>query len=171
MIFTFQYDDTTHTVSLERQPNGTFAAAVDGRSVTVEAVQLSDGVWLLTLDGARRVKVYTAADGHAAQWVSRGGAVYRLVNADGAPRKRSTKGRSEDRLVAKMPGQVVEVAVSVGDRVVQGQTLVVLEAMKMEIRVTAPHDGRVAHVFVRAGDVVERDQQLLDLQQEIDKDA
>lgn len=171
MIFTFQYDDSTHTVRLERQPDGTFAASVDGRPITVSAVCLSEGVWLLTLDGARRVKVYTAPDGQAAHWVSRGGAVYRLVNADGAPRKRSTKGRNEDRLVARMPGQVVEVAVNVGDTVVQGQTLVVLEAMKMEIRVTAPHDGRVAHVFVRTGDVVEREQQLLDLQQEIDKDA
>lgn len=171
MIFTFQYDDISHTISLERQPNGTFAASVDGRTVNVAATQLGDGVWLLTFDGARHVKVYTAPDGNAAQWVSRGGAVYRLVNADGAPRKRSTKSSGENRLVAKMPGQVVEVAVNVGDTVVQGQTLVVLEAMKMEIRVTAPHDGRIAHVFVRAGDVVEREQQLLDLQQKIDKDA
>lgn len=171
MIFTFQHDTTTYTVRLEPQPNGTFTATIDGRTLQIQAAQVSDGVWLLTLDGARRVKVYTARDGNAAQWVSRGGAVHRLVNADGAPRKRSAKGRHDERLVAKMPGQVVDVAVSVGDTVVQGQTLVVLEAMKMEIRVTAPHDGRVAHVFVRAGDVVEREQQLLDLQQETDKDV
>ncbi len=171
MIFTFQHDTTSYTVNLEPQPNGMLVATIDGHKLQVQAVQVSDGVWLLALDGTRRAKVYTASDGNAVQWASRGGTVHRLVHADGAPRKRSVKARHDERLVAKMPGQVVDVAVSVGDSVVQGQTLVVLEAMKMEIRVTAPHDGRVAHVFVRAGDVVEREQQLLDLQQETDKDT
>ncbi|HLK45176.1 MAG TPA: biotin/lipoyl-containing protein, partial [Acidimicrobiales bacterium] len=47
------------------------------------------------------------------------------------------------------------VAVSEGDEVSQGDVLVVLEAMKMEHSIRAPHDGTVDAVLVKAGDQVE----------------
>jgi biotin carboxyl carrier protein len=47
--------------------------------------------------------------------------------------------------------------------VARGDTLVVLEAMKMEIRVTAPHEGRVSRLLCAPGDVVERGQPLVEL--------
>jgi propionyl-CoA carboxylase alpha chain len=47
-----------------------------------------------------------------------------------------------------MPGTVVSVEVEVGDQVVAGQLLAVLEAMKMEHQITAPVAGRVSAVFV-----------------------
>ena len=59
-------------------------------------------------------------------------------------------------LVAPMPGSVVSVAVGVGDRVRKGQTLVVLEAMKMEHPIGSPEDGVVTEVKVAAGEQVER---------------
>jgi propionyl-CoA carboxylase alpha chain len=59
-------------------------------------------------------------------------------------------------LVAPMPGSVVSVNVSVGDTVRKGQTLVVLEAMKMEHPIGSPEDGVVKEVQVSAGDQVER---------------
>jgi propionyl-CoA carboxylase alpha chain len=59
-------------------------------------------------------------------------------------------------LVAPMPGNVVSIAVGVGDRVRKGQTLVVLEAMKMEHPIGSPEDGVVTEVKVAAGEQVER---------------
>jgi propionyl-CoA carboxylase alpha chain len=59
-------------------------------------------------------------------------------------------------LHAPMPGSVVSVNVKVGDPVRKGQTLVVLEAMKMEHPIGAPDDGVVEDVKVAAGDQVER---------------
>ena len=59
--------------------------------------------------------------------------------------------------LAPMPGAVVEVAVAEGDTVVKGQLLVVLEAMKMEHRITAPLDGVVASVAVAGGQQVDAD--------------
>jgi propionyl-CoA carboxylase alpha chain len=59
-------------------------------------------------------------------------------------------------LHAPMPGSVVSVEVSVGDAVRKGQTLVVLEAMKMEHPIGCPEDGVVSEVKVSAGDQVER---------------
>jgi propionyl-CoA carboxylase alpha chain len=56
---------------------------------------------------------------------------------------------------ARMPGKVIDVRVAVGDSVKAGQTLVVLEAMKMEHPMTAPHDGVVTAVHAAVGDQVE----------------
>jgi propionyl-CoA carboxylase alpha chain len=54
-----------------------------------------------------------------------------------------------------MPGRVIRVAVEAGDEVGAGQVLLVLEAMKMEHAVKAPHDGRVVEVDYAPGDQVE----------------
>jgi propionyl-CoA carboxylase alpha chain len=59
-------------------------------------------------------------------------------------------------LVAPMPGSVVSVEVKVGDEVKKGQTLIVLEAMKMEHPIGSPDNGVVRELKVAAGDQVER---------------
>ena len=59
-----------------------------------------------------------------------------------------------------MPGQVLLVHASAGDRVSAGDPLVVLESMKMELVLTAPVDGEVAEMTVAVGDKVAVDQPL-----------
>ena len=58
-------------------------------------------------------------------------------------------------LAAPMPGTVLRVLVAPGDHVAAGQTLVLLEAMKMELAVAAPGDGVVSAVHVEAGELVQ----------------
>jgi 3-methylcrotonyl-CoA carboxylase alpha subunit len=60
-----------------------------------------------------------------------------------------------DRVVAPMPGRVVSVAVASGQRVERGEVLLVLEAMKVQIRLPAPKDGVLGAVNVAAGDLVD----------------
>jgi propionyl-CoA carboxylase alpha chain len=67
----------------------------------------------------------------------------------------------ENVLACPMPGQVVEVLVKKGDRVFRGQTLVILESMKMESGVASPVDGVVAAVHAVAGKTVEADEILV----------
>jgi acetyl-CoA/propionyl-CoA carboxylase biotin carboxyl carrier protein len=57
-------------------------------------------------------------------------------------------------LVSPMPGTVLRVDVAAGEAVTQGQQLGVVEAMKMELALTAPYDGIVSHVGAAAGDQV-----------------
>ena len=68
------------------------------------------------------------------------------------------------RLTAPMPGKVVSFAVKAGDRVKAGQALAVMEAMKMEHTLNAPHDGVVAELLFAPGDQVNDGDALLKLQ-------
>ncbi len=70
-------------------------------------------------------------------------------------------GMAGDKTIrAPMPGQVRAVQVKPGDTVEKGQTLLLLEAMKMEIRIQAPHAGQLKQLLVKTGQTVERDQAL-----------
>jgi biotin carboxyl carrier protein len=65
------------------------------------------------------------------------------------------------RILAPMPGRIVKVSVSQGERVQSGQSLLSIEAMKMENELQAPSSGRVAQLRVEVGATVEADQELM----------
>jgi 3-methylcrotonyl-CoA carboxylase alpha subunit len=69
-----------------------------------------------------------------------------------------------DRALAPMPGRIVLIRVQAGDPVEEGQELLVMEAMKMELTLKAPRAGTVAEVRVAAGDFVEADAVLATLE-------
>ena len=62
---------------------------------------------------------------------------------------------SKGSIKSPLPGVILDVKVKEGDAVKRGQTLMILEAMKMEIPVVAPQDGTVATIKVAVGDAVE----------------
>lgn len=64
---------------------------------------------------------------------------------------------------APMPGTILKVVVTPGQSVTKGETLIVLEAMKMENEIVAPVDGVVSEILVQANDRVQSDQLLLTL--------
>ena len=68
--------------------------------------------------------------------------------------------------MAPMPGKILATEVAVGDTVVAGQLLVILEAMKMEHRITAPVDGKVTQVNVAEGDQVDNGAMLVVLEEQ-----
>jgi 3-methylcrotonyl-CoA carboxylase alpha subunit len=64
---------------------------------------------------------------------------------------------------APMPGAVLKILVSAGDVVKKGQPLLILEAMKMEHVIAAPHDGRVSAVNCSEGELVQPGVDLIEL--------
>ena len=72
--------------------------------------------------------------------------------------------QADDRVRAPMPGRVVATRVQPGDRVAQGQELLVMEAMKMELALKAPRAGTVAELRAQPGDFVEADAVLVALE-------
>ncbi|NLC27181.1 MAG: biotin attachment protein, partial [Campylobacteraceae bacterium] len=70
-------------------------------------------------------------------------------------------GSGEYRIEATLPGSVFKILVKPGDAVKEGQVLVILEAMKMEIEIPSPKDGKVKDVSVTVGETVENGQLLV----------
>ena len=108
----------------------------------------------------------TATDAEGWTWVHGEGATWRLrpVTRRAAMERRLAArdrdaGASDPELRAPMPGAVVAVHVTAGDRVAAGDRILTIEAMKMEHPVTAPHDG-IVRLDVAVGDQVRRDQVL-----------
>jgi 3-methylcrotonyl-CoA carboxylase alpha subunit len=71
------------------------------------------------------------------------------------------QGAGDDRVVAPIPARVTHVLVQAGDMVNKGAALIVLEAMKMEITLTAPRDGTVEVIRYIVGDMVEEGTELI----------
>jgi len=94
------------------------------------------------------------------RWVFLDGNVYEL-ETHAAGRRRAASGHSS--LSAPMPATVVRVEVSVGAHVRRGDTLVVLEAMKMELPIRADTDGTVTSVACKPGDLVQPGVALVEL--------
>lgn len=102
------------------------------------------------LNGVRH-RALVGRDG-AAAWVQTDVGDVTLVEVDPFPEAEAPA--VAGGLVAPMPGRVQRVEVAVGDGVEAGQLLVIVEAMKMEHRVTAPTSGQVSEVQVTTGDQV-----------------
>jgi acetyl/propionyl-CoA carboxylase alpha subunit len=122
--------------------------------------QISDGVYRVEHDG-RADLVYVAGPA-TDRWAFANGEVYRQKQESSKPR-RSSRGDAIETLMAPMPATVLKVSVTPGAQVKAGDALVVLEAMKMEIALRAPHDGVVAAVNCREGELVQPETVLVEL--------
>jgi acetyl-CoA/propionyl-CoA carboxylase biotin carboxyl carrier protein len=98
----------------------------------------------------------------AGHWLGRDGDSWHIRHHDPVAAALLDAGRASgvDALTAPMPGTVTVVKAAVGDEVAAGQSLLVVEAMKMEHIIAAPHAGRVTGLDVTPGSTVARDQVL-----------
>ncbi len=159
MQYKFEFAGKIYAVSLE--PRGaTYQAVVDGQVFDLEILDAQPGQLNLRF-GDRIRTVHFAVDGEQ-RWISSLGCAYRLSKPASPRSRQAASAAGEDRLRAPMPAQVRLVWVAPGDRVAQGQALILLEAMKMELRLQAPRRGRIARVLVQPGETVARDQVLIE---------
>ena len=121
--------------------------------VAIPAIDLAAGV-VRVGDGPGRL-AWVAAAGDV-RWVYLDGEVYEFDVLRAGARRR--KGAAHGSLSAPMPGTVVRVDVAPGATVRRGDTLVILEAMKMELPIRATSDGVVKALHCRPGDLVQPNQ-------------
>lgn len=127
------------------------------RTITVELHRLDEHAFLLRENG-RRISCAAAGTGRTRQlWVDGRTVSYESCDI----RRPASAVARETELVAPMPGVVQDVLVAVGDHVREGDRLVVLESMKMELVVSAAYAGVVEAVFCTAGQNVEGGEHLV----------
>jgi acetyl/propionyl-CoA carboxylase alpha subunit len=108
----------------------------------------------------------SATDGTSSWWDPWSGETKdRPVSASGSPRpaRRRSSTDGSQSLAAPMPATVVKVLVKPGDRVAKGDTVVVLEAMKMELPLRAGGDATIKAVHCREGELVQPDAVLVEM--------
>jgi len=147
---------------------GAWTALVDDDRLRLAGTRAGDGGLDLRIDGVRHAAT-VVADGDR-RVVFLAGRSWRLV-LDDPFAAGDAEEAGEGRLTAPMPAKVIRVAAAVGDRVAQGDVLLVLEAMKMEHTIVAPTAGTVARLPVAEGDLVEEGTELAVLEPEAESGA
>ncbi|WP_043836730.1 acetyl/propionyl/methylcrotonyl-CoA carboxylase subunit alpha [Muricoccus aerilatus] len=158
----FLLEDEGATRTLRAHPHaGGFRLDLSDGPVEVEGREEADGTIALRIDGdATRPRVLRRGD-RITVFLNGGAHALRYVD----PRlPAGGEGPAAGRILAPMPGKVLEVLVQPGQDLPRGAVLLVLEAMKVQMRITAPASGRVSAVLCQVGDLVEDGMELVKME-------
>ena len=152
-------------VDVVELPSGELSVKVDGKAVDVDvlplraqlSVRVAGRVVDLTVEGTPP-DLGAVASGHRSYVRVES---ERMRSAEQA--KKGTRDGGEKLVKSPMPGRVIKVLVAKGDAVELGQSLLVVEAMKMENEIRAKAAGTVAEVHVAVGATVEGNAKLVTL--------
>ena len=154
MNVSFWFEDKEYRLNLREKSPDTIQVALNGKTFDVSVEFLSSDQVLLNIDG--RVYDVFVSTGSRSYSVGVNGRCYDigrksasqiLGNKAGEQRRRDVK--------TSMPGKIVNVLVGNGDRVDEGQAVLILEAMKMQNEIKSPQEGTVTQILPKAGDSVE----------------
>lgn len=115
--------------------------------------------WYAISDGDQQKRVAVASGGNAT-WAFLDGNVWTIENA---PTERTRSRVRESSVMAPMPATVVAINITVGMTVTEGDTLILLEAMKMELPIRAPRSGVVTAIHCATGELVQPGVNLLEI--------
>jgi geranyl-CoA carboxylase alpha subunit len=158
--FKLKWRDTEHELELEVHDGHRFKAAVGGEAQELELVAFAPGEIRYLAAGVLATARY--AREAEVLWLDAEGSTERYLDRTYAPAETAAAG-SDGRILAHSDGKIVAVHVQPGQAVEKGQTLVVLEAMKMEFQLAAPMAATVESVSVEAGIQVKGRQLLVQL--------
>jgi acetyl/propionyl-CoA carboxylase alpha subunit len=166
MRYRFQSGEKVYEIFIERQ-GLEYRAVVDGQPYTVEVVDSQPGQINLRIPDSggstsRLITLFWVDDG-STKWISLNGCTYRLEKPTRRQARQQGEVEGSEAVRAPMPAQVRAVQVAEGEMVEKGQTLLLLEAMKMEIRIKAPAGGLVERLLVSDGQSVEKEQILAEI--------
>lgn len=161
MLLHFLSDDTKVAVDVNRDGED-WHLTVEGREVPLQARPDGAGCWLVdTHQGRRRLWVAVRGD---ERLVFCDGKVHTLRLHDPEHADQDEDLAGGPNLSAAMPGKVVAVKVTEGQPVEVGQTVLIMESMKMETELAAAVSGTVARIHVAAGQVVGQGELLIEVE-------
>ena len=162
--YTITVNDTAKVVDVEALGADTFRVQLDGRLIDVRLEDHRDLAWEAPITPA--IQSRRAATTHAAPSPDPAAAAPAPASPAPTPGTPGTPaparqaaapasgGGGRDKMTAPMPGVILTIDTAVGAQVKRGDTLMVLEAMKMKNELKAPKDGVVAEIYVAAAQQV-----------------
>lgn len=161
-------DDKEYDINLSPLDElGKYLIEFKGKKYTITADVLADKKFLFKIDNMSSEVDITRKDDHLEVFLEGKEMVTRVEPYYLAELRRKTAtgtGAEEMIVKAPMPGLVLQSEVAAGDIVKKGQTLVIIEAMKMENMIKSPHDGQIKEVFVSSGQAVDKDEKLVEFE-------
>lgn len=169
MILEVKVEDRIARVTLISRNSNIFEVEVDGKIYKVDLIHTEDGTYSIIENGHsynielvphNQPKKYTAHTLYKSLEVEIIDAEARyLMNRGGNGFSSNT-----NTISSPMPGKVVKVLVKKGDIIKEGETTIIISAMKMESEYSAPKDGIVKKINVNEGDTIEGNQILIELE-------
>lgn len=155
--------------SATRRDEGKTDVLLDGQVVRTDWAATAPGIYSILIDGqpyrVRTWRSLTPSHGVGAYTVAAGAHVFELQLRDPLRSRHSysVAQTGPQDLRAPMPGKVVKILAEEGASILEGQGLLVIEAMKMQNEVRAPRSGRLEKIHVSEGEGVEAGSRLVRL--------
>lgn len=160
MLLHFLTDENSVAVDVTNDGQD-WRLTIDGAEVPLQAVNDGRGAWLVeTHQGRRRIWVAQRGD---ERLLFCDGKVHTLRVLDPEHDQDEDENLGGPNLTADMPGKVVQIPVTEGQAVAAGQTVLIIESMKMETELSAPVAGSVGKIHVTSGQVVGQGDPLVDI--------
>ena len=160
----FKIDNSDNILSgsiNEYSGNGKMVATINGKEHSIKIVGLRNSILEFILDNSyRTAKILEFGSSH----------IKLLMNGEQIILKKHSKlteileksmalggsSSGENKLLSQIPGRVVSIMVKAGDQIKKGDSVIVLESMKMQVAVKAHKDGQIRDTKVKIGDTVSR---------------
>lgn len=157
---TLSINQKTLDITVHELKNQTVSFEWAGKTHQFEVIQKSGDTLILRNAEGTQFRMNTLLIGQST-FISGAGLDAEISEGASASKK---KAGALGSLAAPMPGKVFKVMAKVGDSVKQGQTLLILEAMKMEHPIKADKDGKVKKILFNEGDLVQGGMALAELE-------
>lgn len=144
------------------QDGETLRFTLDGQKFLFEVVSSKDGEMILQDAVGDRFKAFSTKPSRDGQSTVIAAGVEAIASEGGRKLKKS--GGAAGSLTSPMPGKIFKILVNEGDKVVKGQTLLILEAMKMEHAIRSDKDGVVKKFLYKVGELVQGGVTLVDVE-------
>ncbi|MFO7613359.1 MAG: acetyl-CoA carboxylase biotin carboxylase subunit [Bacteroidales bacterium] len=152
-------EDKPFRFTVEKAINGAYLLSIDDKKHTAFVRICEEGYLEVILD-EQQLEFFVSSDDEGNGYVTCQGQIFHVKRNDVLGKKEilgsfdAQGGKSDGKIVSPMPGRVIKINVRQGEEVKKGQTLLIVEAMKMENNIVAPTDGKIEKVNVKVGEMV-----------------
>jgi 3-methylcrotonyl-CoA carboxylase alpha subunit len=168
MKFDIEFDKNDFTVSLNKKHKNKYDLEILDNNYTAELLNIKDGKIELTLNDEEFIS-YISSESDSKSTVSFNGYIFIAKRKDLLMHEEIfsglSSGKNEDfnHILSHIPGKVIKINVKVGDTIKKGDSLIVVEAMKMENNLVSHKDAIISKINVKVNDMVDNQTQLIEL--------